>query len=165
MKTEVRIEKLAQADIAATKALIEEYIGWTGLDLCFQGIDEEMETFPSKYREPEGAFLVAKEGGRVVGCVGMKKIEENVCEMKRLYVKDSHKGMGIGKALAEGIIDEAEKSGYHKMRLDTLKRMDRALCMYRAFGFHEIDQYVENPIEDAVFMEKELKIGARAANL
>jgi len=156
MSKHIHIQKLQKADIGATKELIEEYIRRTNVDLCFQNIEKELATFPDIYREPEGAFLVAKDKGAIAGCVGMKKIGDGICEMKRLYVKDAYKGMGIGKALVRSIIEEARRKGYLKMRLDTLKKMERARRLYNECGFYEIAQYVENPIEDALFMEKDL---------
>jgi ribosomal protein S18 acetylase RimI-like enzyme len=148
--------KLDERDIAQTKAMIEAYLRWIGIDLGFQDIEDELAHFPEKYKEPEGAFFVARDGDEVVGCVGMKPLGDGACEMKRLYVGDDHKGLGIGKRLVEIILAEAKAKGYTRMRLDTLRRMERALGLYRAFGFREIGQYVENPIEDAVFMERPL---------
>jgi ribosomal protein S18 acetylase RimI-like enzyme len=150
------IEKLSDSTIGEAKKLIREYLDWIQVDLCFQHVDEELERFPDKYREPDGVFLIAKVGETVAGCVGLKKIGDRTCEMKRLFVRDKYKGQGVGKDLVDAIILEAKRKGYSRMRLDTLKRMDKALALYRKFGFKEIGQYVENPIEDAVFMEKEL---------
>jgi ribosomal protein S18 acetylase RimI-like enzyme len=153
----IEIEKLSNTTIEGAKGLIREYLDWINVDLYFQHVDEELEHFPDKYKEPEGTFLVALDGALVIGCVGIKKISDGICEMKRLFVKDQYKGRGIGKRLADEIILEAKRKGYSHMRLDSLKRMDKALALYRKLGFKEIGQYVENPIEDAVFMEKELK--------
>ena len=150
------IEKLSETTIEEAKNLILEYLDWIQVDLCFQHVDEELEHFPDKYREPDGAFFVAKVRNTVAGCVGIKKIADGICEMKRLFVRDEYKGQGVGKHLVDAIILEAKRKGYLCMRLDTLTRMDKALALYRKFGFKEIGQYVENPIEDAVFMEKEL---------
>ena len=152
----IKIEKLSENTIEEAKGLIREYLDWINVDLGFQHVDEELAHFPEKYREPEGAFLVAREGDKVVGCVGIKKIGDGTCEMKRFFVKDGYKGRGIGKRLVDEIIKEAKCRGYSRMRLDSLKRMDRALILYRKFGFEAIGQYVENPIEDAVFLEKKL---------
>lgn len=156
MNSHIHIQKLQEADIKAAKELIKEYIHWTNEDLSFQNIGKELATFPDIYREPEGSFLVVKDRDAIVGCVGMKKIDNGICEMKRLYVKDAYKGMGIGKELVKSIIEEAKKKGYQKMRLDTLKRMEKARRLYGQYDFYEIDQYVENPLKDAIFMEKDL---------
>lgn len=156
MPENIKIEKLSDATVEGTKGLIRKYLDWIQIDLCFQHIEEELEHFPDKYREPEGAFLVARDGEAVVGCVGLKKIGEGICEMKRLFVKDEYKGQGIGKGLADAIVREAKNKGYSRMRLDSLKRMGTAVALYKKLGFKEIGQYVENPIDDAVFLEKEL---------
>jgi ribosomal protein S18 acetylase RimI-like enzyme len=129
---------------------------WLGIDLSFQNIDEELADFPGKYREPEGVFLVAKEGHTVVGCVGLRRIEPGICEMKRLFVVDSCKGRGLGDALVREIIRYARNKGYAKMRLDTLSTMDAAQRLYRRHGFVEIPRYTVNPLPGAIFMEKDL---------
>lgn len=150
------IEELKAHDIQAVKALIQEYIEWMNIDMSFQDIEEELAGFPRKYEPPSGVFLVAKDGDQVVGCVGIKKIGDGICEMKRLFVKDTYRGEKIGYALVERIILEAERKRYSKMRLDTLRRMKSAINLYIKSGFHEIGQYVVNPIEDAIFMERDL---------
>jgi ribosomal protein S18 acetylase RimI-like enzyme len=156
MNKKISINKLAKDDIEKTKVLIKEYLKWIDINLSFQNINEELASFPEIYKEPEGAFLVAKDGKYIIGCVGLKKLENGICEMKRLYVKDKYKGLGIGKTLIEALLKEAKKKGYKKMRLDTLKKMDIAQKLYKEYGFYEINQYVENPIEGAVFLEKVL---------
>lgn len=156
VSTPVSIAKLAPSDLDAAKALIQEYLLWLGIDLSFQNIDEELADFPAKYREPEGLFLVAKDGNKVVGCVGLRRIGQQICEMKRLFVLDSHKGKGLGEALIREVIRQARGLGYSKMRLDTLSTMGAAQKLYRSHGFVEIPQYTINPIPGAVFMEKDL---------
>lgn len=150
------IVKLAPRDIEAAKAVIQQYLLWLGIDLSFQNIDEELAGFPGKYQEPEGAFLVAKEGDAVVGCVGLRRMSPRICEMKRLFVLDSHKGRGLGDALVQEIVGQAREKGYAKMRLDTLSTMGTAQNLYRRHGFVEIPQYTVNPVPGAVFMEKDL---------
>ena len=150
------IVKLGPPDIDAVKAVIQQYLIWLGIDLSFQNIEEELADFPGKYREPEGVFLVAKDGDRVVGCVGLRRISQQICEMKRLYVLDSHKGRGLGDALVRKLISQAREIGYSKMRLDTLSTMGAAQSLYRRYGFVEIPQHTVNPIPGAVFMEKDL---------
>jgi predicted GNAT family acetyltransferase len=109
-------------EIKMSKGLIIEYIKWINLDLSFQNIDEELDDFPEKYIEPNGIFIIAKDKDNVIGCVGLKKLDENICEMKRLFVNDKYKGKGIGKKLVEIIIEEARRGKYKLMRLDTLKK-------------------------------------------
>jgi putative acetyltransferase len=148
------IAKLAPADLARTKALIGEYLRWIGEDLSFQNVEEELASFPGPYAEPEGSFFVAREGVKIVGCVGMKKLGPGLCEMKRLFVRDDHRGMGLGSALVVTILEEAKRKGYERMRLDSLRKMESAVALYRRLGFREIGQYVENPLPGAMFMEK-----------
>jgi N-acetylglutamate synthase-like GNAT family acetyltransferase len=95
-------------EISGAKKLIVEYIQWLNQDLCFQNINDELNNFPEKYKEPEGAFIIAKENDKIIGCVGIRKIENKICEMKRLFVSDNYKGKGIGKKLVEIIIKEAK---------------------------------------------------------
>jgi ribosomal protein S18 acetylase RimI-like enzyme len=147
---------LLRNDVEAAKAVIHQYLVWLGIDLSFQNIDEELADFPGKYREPEGVFLVAKEGHTVVGCVGLRRLEPGICEMKRLFVVDSCKGRGLGDALVREIIRYARNMGYAKMRLDTLSTMGAAQRLYRRHGFAEIPRYTVNPLPGAVFMEKDL---------
>jgi N-acetylglutamate synthase-like GNAT family acetyltransferase len=103
-------------EIIKTKDLIIEYIKWLNQDLTFQNIDDELENFPNKYKEPFGAFIIAKENESVIGCVGMTSLDNKICEMKPLYVTDNYKGKGIGKKLIEKIIEEAKIKKYEKIR-------------------------------------------------
>lgn len=157
MERNIKITKLTKADIEKTKELIREYLKWIDLDLTFQNIDEELDNFPEKYEEPAGAFYIAKDGINVIGCIGLRKIRAKICEMKRLYVKDEYKGLGLGKMLIRTIIEEAKKKGYEKMRLDTLPKMQTAQKLYQEFGFVEVTKYTVNPVDGAVFMEKLLR--------
>ena len=154
MVKNIKITKLTKADIEKTKELINEYLAWIDVDLTFQSIDEELDSFPEKYEESDGAFYIAKDGTKVIGCIGLRKIQTGICEMKRLYVKDDYKGSGLGKKLIKTIIEEAKKKGYEKMRLDTLPKMKTAQKLYKEFGFVEVTQYTVNPVDGAVFMEK-----------
>jgi ribosomal protein S18 acetylase RimI-like enzyme len=148
--------KAKPADMDGIRGLIREYIDSMALNLCFQGIDEELAALPGKYSEPDGALIVAEAGGALCGCVALKKIGDGVCEMKRLFVRDAFKGKGIGRELVRRIIDEGRSKGYRFMRLDTLESMKPAIALYRSFGFGETGAYVYNPLEGAVYMEKTL---------
>jgi len=97
MNNNIRISKLFLSDVEKTKVLIKEYLNWIDRDLSFQQIDEELNSFPGKYSEPNGSFFTAKDGEQVIGCIGLKKIQTDICEMKRLYVKDEYKGKGLGR--------------------------------------------------------------------
>ena len=143
-------------EIAGAKRLIVEYAQWLNLDLCFQNIDDELESFPEKYKEPEGAFFIAKESSNIIGCVGIRKLDTGICEMKRLFVNDGSKGKGIGKKLVEKIIEEAKIKKYEKIRLDTIDTMEAALSIYYKNGFYRIEPYYNNPIKGTVYLEKML---------
>ena len=154
---EITYKKLETGEeIIKAKELIVEYIRWLNEDLTYQNIDDELINFPQKYAEPEGTFIIAKDDDTVAGCVGLKKRDESICEMKRLFVNDQYKGQGIGKKLVELIIEEARYKNYRKMRLDTLKTMENALKIYYKNNFYEIAPYYHNPHSDAVYMEKML---------
>ncbi|MCX7027877.1 MAG: GNAT family N-acetyltransferase [Spirochaetes bacterium] len=148
--------KAEARDLSAVRRLIREYVESENLDLSFQDIEEELASLPGKYAEPEGALIVAVVDGVVCGCVALRRIGEGVGEMKRLFVTEGRKGLGLGRGLAEKIITEAKAKGYRSMRLDSLERMKPALGLYRSLGFRETTPYVYNPIEGAVFLEKDL---------
>ena len=154
MGNKITIIKIINKDIEKTKELIRQYLIWVESDLSFQQVDEELATFSGKYEEPDGSFFTAKDGDEVIGCIGLRKIQPEICEMKRLFVKNEYKGMGIGKELIKIIIEEGRKKGYKKMRLDTLPKMKAAQNLYKEFGFYLIERYVSNPIEGTVYMEK-----------
>jgi len=139
-------------DVEAVKTLFMEYADWLDDDLCFQGYDEEIATFPSFYL----FLLIAKQGESIAGGVGLKDLGEGICEMKRLYVPDAFKGKGLGRRLTEHLIEEAQTRGFTSMRLDTLPKLEAAIALYRKLGFEEIPAYYHNPIEGVVYFEKAL---------
>jgi len=151
-----KITQAAADDIPAIRELFLEYAQSLGFDLCFQDFDEELATLPGKYAEPNGCLLIVKRGNEDCGCVALRKIEDGVCEMKRLYVKPDFRKHGLGKKLVERIIDEAKHRGYKLMRLDTLATMQSAIKLYKAYGFYEIPAYTFNPIPEAVYLELKL---------
>jgi ribosomal protein S18 acetylase RimI-like enzyme len=155
MNKEIMYKKLeTREEIIKAKELIIEYIKWLNEDLAYQNIDDELINFPQKYEEPDGTFIIAKDNDSVVGCVGLRKLDKNICEMKRLFVDDKYKGKGVGRKLVEIIINEAKCKNYKKMRLDTLKTMENALKIYYKNNFYEIEPYYHNPNNDAVYIEK-----------
>lgn len=141
------------SDLAEIRKLFEEYAESLGFDLSFQDFDTELEKLPGDYAKPSGRLLLAVTDGHAAGCVALRSLSEDVCEMKRLYVRSQFRGREIGRQLAEAIINEARKAGYRAMRLDTIASMDAARSLYRSFGFVEIEAYRYNPIEGAVYME------------
>jgi putative acetyltransferase len=145
-------------EVKRARELFEEYAAALGLNLCFQDFERELAELPGRYAPPDGRLLLALHGGEVAGCVGLRKIGVGTCEMKRLYVRPSFRGLGVGRLLASKIIEEARSLGFARMRLDTLpSQMAEAIKMYRSLGFREIDAYYHNPVEDALFMELTLK--------
>ena len=138
------------------RRIFTEYEEWLGVSLCFQGFDEEMAGLPGKYALPKGRLLFAMSDGEVAGCVAFRPIDEETCEMKRLFVREKHQGKRLGHELLEKLIAEARVAGYKKMRLDSwIPRMGKAIEMYRRHGFYEIEPYNENPYE-MIFMERKL---------
>lgn len=145
------------AQIGVIRELFLEYANSLGFNLCFQSFDEELAGLPGDYAAPEGRFVLATRAGQAAGCAALRKIDGEVCEMKRLYVRPQFRGKGLGRVLAERIISDARAIGYKWLRLDTVEPvMKTAVAMYRSLGFHEISPYRTNPIEGALYMELEL---------
>jgi len=151
------IQVKSDEEIQEARRLFEEYAAWLGVDLCFQNFDNELAELPGDYVPPSGRLFLAVENNQVAGCVAIRKIGADMCEMKRLYVRPAFRGQGLGRTLAEKIIEAAREIGYARMRLDTLpRRMDPAIAMYRSLEFKTIEPYYDNPIEGVVFLELEL---------
>ncbi|MCX7746691.1 MAG: GNAT family N-acetyltransferase [Clostridia bacterium] len=143
-------------DIEDVRVLFKDYALTMELDLCFQNFEEELAALPGKYALPTGYLLLAKDQDKSIGCVAVRKIDDGVCEMKRLYVKSQYRGMKIGKRLAEEIIEKARELGYDLMKLDTLFTMKEAVALYKLLGFKETQAYTFNPSEDVIYMELNL---------
>jgi GNAT superfamily N-acetyltransferase len=150
----VRPESLDQW--AAARRLIEAYAASLDFKLCFQGFEAEVQNLPREYGPPAGALLLATRDSDWLGCVALRKFSEGVSEMKRLYVAPASRGLGIGRALVEGIIAEARRLGYRRMVLDTVPSMRVAQDLYLSLGFAPIPAYRENPIPGALFYELKL---------
>jgi putative acetyltransferase len=147
-----------ETDIQTARELFREYEAWLGMSLCFQGFEEELADLPGKYAPPSGRLYLVDIDGVPTGCIAMRKLDENgACEMKRLYLRDTARGLGIGNELIEKLIDDARSSGYAKMRLDTYPpKMGKAVKLYESHGFKPIEPYYDNPHEGVLFMELDL---------
>lgn len=142
--------------IEQASELFKEYSNYLNIDLEFQNFNEELESLPGDYSLPEGCLLLVFYKNKLAGCVALRKFDEGMCEMKRLYIRPGYRGKGIGKVLAKQILNTARKLGYTHMRLDTLPFMKEAITLYLSLGFKEIDPYRYNPYEGAKFFELKL---------
>ncbi|MFX0034804.1 MAG: GNAT family N-acetyltransferase [Candidatus Hermodarchaeota archaeon] len=146
----------SEEQIKLTRKLFIEYAKYLDFDLDFQNFEEELKTLPGDYSPPDGRILLAFYNDNLAGCVGLRKFKDEICEMKRLYVRPEFRKKRIGRALSDAIINQALKIGYHFMRLDTLPHMKVAIALYLSLGFKEIKPYCYNPFEGAKFFELNL---------
>ena len=173
-------------EIEEVRRLLREYEASLGVSLCFQGFERELAQLPGEYAPPGGRLLLCSAGvspavagashsrtrgqdahpagaggetpalHQAVGCVALRRVDDETCEMKRLYLRAGFRGRGAGRLLAVAIIGEARKIGYQKMRLDTLAEMREARTLYESLGFKRIEPYYHNPMQGVIFMELEL---------
>ncbi|MDH3692129.1 MAG: GNAT family N-acetyltransferase [Gammaproteobacteria bacterium] len=159
-ETRVNSVRLIRAQSAENweqaKVLVNEYADSLEFDLDFQDFETEIEVLHKEYGPPAGCFLLAVQDANTVGCVALRRLDRQSCEMKRLYVRSQHRGRGTGHLLAQAIIEVARELGYKRMRLDTVPSMQSAQALYTSLGFGPIDPYRYNPIPGTQFMELEL---------
>jgi putative acetyltransferase len=156
MRPVVLTEAVGPCEFAVAGALIREYAADLNIDSCFQEIDDELDSLPEVYGAPHGCLFVARSGAELVGCGALRRFDEGICEMKRLYVRAGARGSGAGRILAESLIAKGRALGYAVMRLDTLAHLTAACELYRSLGFQEIGAYYDNPLPNPVYMELDL---------
>jgi len=148
-------------ELASTVAIFREYAASLDVDLCFQNFDAELVSLPGEYAPPSGQLLLAYVDAELAGCGALRPFADaddgNACEMKRLYVRPAYRGLGLGRMVAEALLDEARRAGYSAMLLDTLDDMESARELYASLGFVEIPPYYFSPIAGAHYLKAELK--------
>jgi GNAT superfamily N-acetyltransferase len=140
-------------DLGDVRVLFEEYSALVAEALCFQNFDAELEALPGAYAPPGGALLIARDGSEAAGCVALRRLDADTGEMKRMYVRERHRGSGLGRRLALAIIEEAKQRKFKRMVLDTLPKLATAIALYRDLGFRETDPYLACPTPGAVCFE------------
>lgn len=152
------IEAKSLNDYRLAVELFKEYASHIKIDLAFQNFEKEIENLEAQYSKPKGIiYLAYKYQSTPVGCFGIRAFDGEICELKRMYLKNEARGLGIGKQMLEKAIEAGEELGYKKMRLDTLSTMHKAIHLYEKAGFYEIAPYRFNPIDGAKYFEIELK--------
>jgi len=143
--------------VETVRGLFREYAAGLGVDLSFQGFEEELRDLPGAYAPPGGElYLALEDDGRALGCVAVRGLDRETAEMKRLYLRAAAGGRGVGRTLAEAALAAARRCGYRRLRLDTLPGMEAAQALYRELGFREIAAYRENPVPGARYLEIDL---------
>ena len=146
------IETAGPADLADVRAMLQEYQAWVGVDLCFQNFARELATLPGDYAPPDGALFVARSATGLVGMIALRRRDADRGEMKRLFVRDTARGTGLGRRLAERVIVEARARGYREICLDTLPVMQDAQRLYTRLGFRDVEAYYPSPVVGTRFM-------------
>ena len=149
------VDSHVDEQVSTVRTLFEEYAASLGVDLGFQDFERELAELPGEYVPPGGRLLLALDA-EPAGCVALRPFEPGVCEMKRLYVRPAHRGSGLGRLLAQAIVEAGRDAGYERMRLDTLPSMGAARGLYRSLGFVEIEAYRHNPIHGTTYFERAL---------
>lgn len=147
-------------ELDATREIFREYATGLGVDLCFQGFEQELADLPGDYSAPRGTLLLARVDGAIAGCCALRPLDTSdypgAAEMKRLYVRKAFRGFGLGRQLAEAVLDSARQAGYDCVLLDTLDDMEAARALYEDLGFEAIDPYYHNPIAGAHYLKVDL---------
>jgi putative acetyltransferase len=164
----------SDADVGTVRHLFREYQAWLGVDLCFQGFAAELAALPGAYAPPRGRLLLAERraeaamkgapvgndvANRIAGCVALRPLDDDRSEMKRLFVRPEHHGLGLGRRLVTTLVAEARAIGYREMVLDTLPQMKEAQRLYQSLGFRDIESYCPNPIPGTRYLALDLTAG------
>lgn len=149
-------QAVTKVDIREVRLLFREYENFLNVDLSFQGFEHEVANLPGEYASPDGVLFVGIKGGKIVACAAVRKLNEEVCEMKRLFVRPEARGSGGGKKLAQECIAFARRLKYSTIRLDTLENLNEAIILYENLGFYRIAPYYYNPLPEVIFWELKL---------
>ena len=144
-------------ELPAVRRLFEEYAASLDVDLAFQDFARELRDLPGEYAPSAGRLLLALDDDDPAGCVALRPYRPEVCEMKRLYVRPAYQGSGLGRRLAEEVVQAGREAGYRLIRLDTLPSMVAARKLYRSLGFEEIEAYRHNPVHGTTYFELRLR--------
>ncbi len=151
------IHAVTPEKIAAVRGLMREYGASLDVDLSYQNFEDELRSLPGDYAPPRGTLLLALAGGEAAGCVAIRPLAENFCEMKRLYVRPEWRSTGLGKRLVEAALEDARRAGHRFVRLDTLPSMIAARKLYASLGFLSIAPYYKSAVPGTAFLQLELK--------
>jgi carbonic anhydrase len=145
-------------DMDIVRELFSEYADWLQVDLCFQDFAAELANLPGSYAPPQGGLWLARVDGKVAGTIAFRPLDETTCEMKRLWMREAFRGLGVGRRLAVTCVRAARDAGYAAMCLDTLGHMTSARDLYESLGFTEIPAYYDNPLDDVRYMRRDLAV-------
>ena len=150
------IHAVTPEEISAVRGLMREYGASVGVDLSYQNFEEELRGLPGDFAPPRGTLLLGIAGKEAAGCVAIRPLAENFCEMKRLYVRPAWRSTGLGKRLVEAALEDARRAGHRSVRLDTLPTMIAARKLYAALGFLPIAPYYQSPVAGTAFLQLDL---------
>ena len=151
------------SDYEAAQKLFVEYAAWLGVDLGFQDFAHELEHLSQMYGPPGGCLILGRDAGSAIACVGVRRVSAETCEMKRLFLKESARGRGVGRLLALEAVRAGRRLGYARMVLDTLDGMVAARKIYASLGFKETEAYYRNPLPGVHFMALDLNLVENAS--
>lgn len=156
--TDIKIKSAKDTkDFIDGKAIILEYVDWLGLDLSFQNFDKEINNLAEMYSEPNGGLILAYLNDKTIGVTAIRRFENMDCELKRMFVSEDYRSLGIGRLLLDYAIKLARNLNYNKIKLDTSDTMKAAIKLYIEYGFEEISAYRYNPYDSVRYFELKLK--------